>query len=158
MAPQGLSMWARAQRGLQPVEAYNTFKAWLDERNPRFAFSVARNLVLGSMIPAAEQSWAALMRQEARGRMAYLVPKGTILCLPTTPFPAPLAGQPLSVIDPLHDRITCLCAQGGLAGHPQVNIPGATVDGLPVGLSIIGARGSDANLVAVARALEAQAD
>ena len=148
-------MWARAQRGLQPVEAYNTFKAWLDERNPRLAFSVARNLVLGSMIPAAEQSWAALMRQEARGRMAHLLPPGTILCLPTTPFPAPLAGQKLSVIDPLRDRITCLCAQGGLAGHPQVNIPGATVDGLPVGLSIIGPRGSDASLVAVAQALEA---
>jgi len=157
MAPQGLSTWARAQRSLQPVEAYDTFKAWLDERNPRFAFSVARNLVLGSMIPAAEQSLAKLMRQEVRGRMAHLLPEGTILCLPTTPFPAPLAGQKLSVIDPLRDRITCLCAQGGLAGHPQVNIPGATVDGLPVGLSIIGPRGSDASLVAVARALEAQA-
>jgi amidase len=148
-------MLARAQRSLQPVEAYDTFKPWLDERNPRFAFSVARNLVLGSMIPAAEQSFARLMRQEVRGRMAHLLPEGTILCLPTTPFPAPLAGQPLSVIDPLRDRITCLCAQGGLAGHPQVNIPGATVDGLPVGLSIIGPRGSDASLVAVARALEA---
>jgi amidase len=154
MAPQGLSVWARAQRTLQPFEAYTTFKGWLDERNPRFAFSVARALVTGSMIPESERSWAALMRQEARGRMAHLLPKGTILCLPTTPFPAPLRGQPLSVLDPLRDRITCLCAQGGLAGHPQVNLPGATVDGLPVGLSIIGARGSDASLVAVARALD----
>jgi amidase len=157
MAPQGLSVWARAQRSLQPIEAWNTFKPWLDERNPRFAFSVARQLLLGSMVPAADQSWAALMRQEVRGRMAHLLPPGTILCLPTTPFPAPLVGQPLSVLDPLRDRITCLCAQGGLAGHPQVSLPGGTVDGLPVGLSIIGPRGSDATLVAVARALEAQA-
>jgi len=157
MAPQGLSVWARAQRTLQPVEAWNTFKDWLDERNPRFAFSVARQLLYGSTIPAADQSWAALMRQEARGRMAYLVPAGTILCLPTTPFPAPPRGSRLSALDPLRDRITCLCAQGGLAGHPQVSIPGATVDGLPVGLSIIGPRGSDASLVAVARALEGTA-
>ena len=154
MAPPGLSVWARAQRSLQPVEAYNTFKPWLDERNPRFAFSVAKALVTGSMISAADQAWGTLMRQEARGRMAHLLPEGTILCLPTTPFPAPKVGLPLSVLDPLRDRITCLCAQGGLAGHPQVNLPGATVDGLPVGLSIIGARGSDASLVAVARALE----
>jgi amidase len=154
MAPPGLSVWARAQRTLQPFEAYTTFKAWLDERNPRFAFSVARALVMGSMIPESERGWAALMRQEARGRMAHLLPEGTILCLPTTPFPAPLRGQPLSALDPLRDRITCLCAQGGLAGHPQVSLPGATVDGLPVGLSIIGPRGSDATLVAVARALE----
>jgi len=154
MAPQGLSVWARAQRSLQPVEAYNTFKPWLDARNPRFAFSVAKALVAGSMIPESDRAWGNLMRQEARGRMAHLLPEGAILCLPTTPFPAPLVGQPLSVLDPLRDRITCLCAQGGLAGHPQVSLPGATVDGLPVGLSIIGPRGSDASLVAVARALE----
>ena len=154
MAPQGLSTWARAQRSLQPVEAWNTFKDWLDTRNPRLAFSVARQLVASSMISPADQSWAALMRQEARARMAHLLPAGTILCLPTTPFPAPLRGQPLSVLDPLRDRITSLCAQGGLAGHPQVSLPGATVDGLPVGLSIIGSRGSDASLVAVALALE----
>ncbi|MDP1964897.1 MAG: amidase [Reyranella sp.] len=154
MAPQGLSVWARAQRSLQPHEAYNTFREWLDKGNPRFAFSVARGLVMGSMIPESERAWANLMRQEARGRLAYLLTPGTILCLPTTPFPALLRGLPLSVLDPLRDRITCLCAHGGLAGFPQVNLPGATtVDGLPVGLSILGARGSDATLVAVARAL-----
>jgi amidase len=155
MAPQGLSVWARAQRTLQPYEAYLTFKDWLDERNPRLAYSVARNLAIGALIPESERSWANLMRQEARGRMAYLLPVRTILCLPTTPFAAPLRGQRLSILDPLRDRITCLCAQGGLTGHPQVSIPGASVDGLPVGLSIIGPRGSDATLVAVARALAA---
>ena len=55
----------------------------------------------------------------------------------------------------MRDRITCLCAQGGLTGSPQVSLPGATVDGAPVGLSIIGGRGSDASLVALAQAMEA---
>lgn len=154
MAPPGLSVWARAQRTLQPHEAWQTFRSWLDERNPRMAFSVARGLVMGSMIPESERAWANLMRQEARARMAWLLPPGTILCLPTTPFPALLRGRKLSELDPQRDRITCLCAQGGLAGHPQVSLPGAEVDGLPVGLSIIGPRGSDATLVAVARAME----
>jgi amidase len=36
-----------------------------------------------------------------------------------------------------------------------VSLPGAHVAGLPVGLSIVGARGSDAMLVAVAKAMEA---
>jgi amidase len=154
MAPQGLSVWARAQRTLQPAEAWQTFKAWVDRDNPRFAFNVARGLVFGSMIPESERSWANLMRQEVRGRLRHLLPPDTILCMPTTPFPAPKRGLPLSTLDPLRDRITCLCAHGGLAGHPQVNIPGATVDGAPIGLSILGARGSDAMLVAVARAME----
>ena len=40
-----------------------------------------------------------------------------------------------------------------LTGVPQVSIPGAELDGLPVGLSIVGSPGSDATLVAVAAAL-----
>jgi amidase len=75
--------------------------------------------------------------------------------MPTTPFPAPLRGLPLTTLDPLRARINCLTAHGGLTGVPQVTVPGASVEGLPVGLSILGARGSDATLVAVARALEA---
>ena len=81
------------------------------------------------------------------------MPEGTILCLPTTPFAAPRCGQPLSVTSALRFRVICLCAHGGLTGVPQVSIPGATVGGLPVGLSIVGPRGSDASLVALARAM-----
>jgi len=153
MAPAGITQWARAQRTLQPSEAWLTFKDWIDRDNPRFAFSVAWNIILGSMIPVSERGWAQLVRQEARGRMRYLLPEGTILCLPTTPFPAPKRGEPLSVAGPQRDRILCLCCHGGLAGVPQVSIPGAAVDGLPVGLSIVAGPGADTSLIAVAVAL-----
>ncbi|MGO4175120.1 amidase [Bosea sp. TAF32] len=155
MAPQGLSVWARAQRSLQPVEAWQTFKPWIERHNPRMAFSVAAGLLAGSQVSMSEQNWAALMREEARARLRYLLPPGTILCLPTTPFPAPLRGLSIPQLQPMRDRITCLCAQGGLTGSPQVSIPGATVDGAPIGLSIIGGRGTDASLIAVAQAMEA---
>jgi amidase len=155
MAPPGLASWARAQRTIQPFEAWQTFQDWIERANPRLQFSVARNLMQGAAIPPGELAWARLVRDEARGRMRQLLPPGTILCLPTTPFPAPPRGQPLSVTDALRNRITCLCAHGGLTGVPQVNLPGAMMDGLPVGLSIIGPRGGDAGLVAVARALAA---
>jgi amidase len=154
MAPPGLTAWARAQRTLQPWEAWQTFKEWIDRDNPRMAFSVARNLALATTIPESERQWAALVRAEARARLTALLPAGTILCLPTTPFPAPPKGLPLATLEPLRARITCLAAHGGLTGLPQVSLPGAHVDGLPVGLSIVGARGSDAALVAVARAME----
>jgi len=154
MAPAGITQWARAQRTLQPSEAWLTFRDWIDRDNPRFAFSVARNIILGSMIPDGERGWARLVRREACGRMRYLLPEGTILCLPTTPFPAPKRGEPLSVASEERDRLLCLCCHGGLTGVPQVSIPGAAIDGLPVGLSIVGGPGCDATLVAVARALE----
>jgi len=154
MAPQGLSVWSRAQRTLQPVEAWQTFQPWVEKTNPRMAFGVVAGLLNGAQMPVAERNWAALMRQEARARLRHLLPPGTILCLPTTPFPAPLRGLPMPQLQPLRDRINCLCAQGGLTGSPQVSLPGATVDGAPVGLSIIGGRGTDAALIAVALAME----
>jgi amidase len=65
----------------------------------------------------------------------------------TPPFAAlPVSSRRLA-------RISCLCSHGGVTGVPQVSIPGAAVNGLPIGLSIVGGRGSDATLVAVARAL-----
>ncbi|MGG5817938.1 amidase [Falsiroseomonas sp. HW251] len=154
LAPPGLTAWARAQRTLQPVEAWDTFKAWVERDNPRFAFSVARGLVMAAMTPEAERGWAAMVRQEARGRMRWLLPSGTVLAMPSTPFPAPKAGLPVPALTPIRDAILGLCAVGGLAGHPQVNIPGALAEGRPVGLSLIAARGADALLVRTALALE----
>lgn len=154
MAPQGLSVWQRAQRVLQGSEAWRTFEPWLDQANPRLAWSVARALVQGAGFTDAERTAAALMRQEARGRLRHLLQPGVILCLPTTPFPAPHRGLPLHALGPLRERISCLTCQGGLAGVPQLNIPGATVAGAPVGLSIIGGRGTDLVLLRVALALE----
>jgi len=154
MAPPGISTWAKAQRTLQPYEGWQTFKDWLDRDNPVMAYSVARGLAQAGTIPQAERDWAMMMRQEARARMDFLLPPGTVLCMPTTPFPAPLKGLAISETDALRMQITCLCSHGGLTGVPQVSIPGATLDGLPIGLSIIGRWGSDGQLVALAKALE----
>ena len=154
MAPQGLSVWSRAQRVLQSSESWATFAPWLDDANPRLAWTVARGLVFGSTLTDADRAQAALMRIEARARMAMLLPPGTILCMPTTPFPAPRVGLPGRVLGPLRERISCLTSHGGLTGVPQVSLPGAVVDGLPVGLSIVGGRGADLDLLAVAARLE----
>ena len=155
LAPPGLSVWARAQQTLQRHEAWATFHAWIDRVNPRMAYSVARNLALTATVPDSDRQWAALMRDEARARLEWLLPPGVILCMPTTPFGAPPKAMPVSALDPLRARIACLTAHGGLTGRPQVSLPGASVAGVPVGLSIVGARGSDATLVAVAKAMEA---
>lgn len=156
LAPQGLSVWGRAQRTLQMAEAWETFRPWVEQENPRFAFLVARSLLAGSMIAKPDLVWAALMRDEARGRLGHLLSGGAILCMPTTPCIAPLQGQPLAVLDRARDRINCLAAHGGLAGHPQLSLPLGEVEGAPVGLSIVGARGADMALAAVAQALEDQ--
>ena len=87
MAPPGLSTWARAQRTLQPWEAWQTFKQWVERDNPRLQWSVARGLAFAALTSEPDRQWAEQMRVEARARLAWLLPPGTILCLPSTPFP-----------------------------------------------------------------------
>ena len=152
LAPAGLSTWARAQRTLQPREAWRTFRDWVERDNPRFAFTVARNLLQGAAVQDTDLQWAGLVRIEARARLVRLLPPGTVLCMPTTPFPAPPRRTPVREQDELRLRIATLASHGGLTGVPQVSLPGATVDGLPVGLSILARHGADSALVALARA------
>jgi len=153
MAPGGLSIWARAQRTLQPWEGWLTFKDWLDRKNPRMTYSVARNLVLASQITEAERQWAEMLRADARGRMRHLLDGDTVICMPTTPFPAPRKGLSVSEQGPLRNRIACLCSHGGLTGVCQVSVPVAEVNGRPIGLSLVGRPGNDARVISLAVAL-----
>ena len=82
-----------------------------------------------------------------------MLEEGAILCIPTTPFPAPPTDSTLEALDAYSARIGLLCSFAGMAGLPQMNLPLGQVDGKPVGLSIIAWRGGDARLAGIARAL-----
>ena len=153
LAPQGLSVWARAQRTLQIPEALATFRDWVESANPRLSMRVARTLVSAESVTEAQRQWAKLMRHEVRSRLRDLLGEGTILCLPTTPFPAPPIGLPLSRHNETGLRIACLTAAAGLSGLPQLSVPGGRAQGRPVGLSLIGPPGSELALAGVVHAL-----
>jgi amidase len=59
----------------------------------------------------------------------------------------------LGEIDRLSARIALLTSFAGLTGVPQLSLPLGRLDGCPVGLSILAARGGDARLAGIARAL-----
>jgi amidase len=86
--------------------------------------------------------------------LAALEP-GTIVLMPTAPFPAPLRGQPRSAMWAQRSAISTLTSIAGTLGAPQLSLPLAEVDGLPVGLSILARPGEDAMLLAFARSLPA---
>ena len=156
MALDGLVSWSKAQRTIQPAEGWQSFSDWIDNHNPRMSYTVARNLFIASQTSQGDLSWAQLVRRQARARMKTLLEPGAVLCMPTTPFCAPLTGLPVSQTDELRMRISVLCCHGGLTGVPQVSIPGTTIgeDNAPIGLSIVAGHHRDSELLAVAAALE----
>ncbi|SFH99044.1 amidase [Albimonas pacifica] len=154
LAPPGLAAWAQAQRALQLAEAWATFGPWVEAEVPRFSYLVARTLMAGSATTEAQQGPARLVRDDARGRLAHLTKGGGVVALPATPDPAPLKNLPLAQMDRARERINANCAVGGLTGHPVLVLPAGDVEGAPVGLAVIGARGADASLLALAQAWE----
>jgi amidase len=151
LAPTHLGDWSGQQQVLQGREAWETARDWIDQVNPRFSFEVSERYRAASAISDPEVEAAKSARDAIITRMSAMLADGSIVCLPTTPTPAPLRGEPLSTRNTLRRRISMLTCIAGTTGMPQINLPLTEVDGLPVGLSLLGKRGSDEILIAFGR-------
>lgn len=150
-----LADWFSHQRAIQGREAWDTFGEWIDRHNPRFAFDIADNFVRGRETPNAVLAAAREFRAARRAELMAMLDQETIFLLPTAPFPAPLRGQPRSTMWGQRTAISTLTTISGTLGAPQLSMPLALVDGLPVGLSILARPGGDDMLLAFARSLAA---
>ena len=146
----GLAQWSVQQQVLQSREAWVTAKDWIAQVNPRFNFWVAERYIFGRSVTDDEVETAQVARQEVIQRMDEVTQGGGVVCLPTSPGPAPLLGQSLAERRDVLSRIVSLTCMGGTTGRPQISVPVADVNGLPVGLSFLGERGSDELLISLA--------
>ena len=98
----------------------------------------------------AEVARGDSVRKTFRAKLAKLLGKDGVLLLPTVPDVAPLvsAGEP--ELEDFRNRALRLLCLAGLSGFPQISIPVAHRDDAPLGLSLIGPKGSDKSLVAFA--------
>lgn len=138
-----LELWRGWQQLLQSYEAWQSAGDWVDRCNPRFGYDVARRLMEAALITDEEAAAAQAGREAVQAHMADILTPGTVICMPTAPFPAPRAGQPQSAMWDSRFRILILTCLAGLLGAPQISMPLSEVDGMPVGLSLIAAPGGD---------------
>lgn len=150
LAPEGLAAWSEQQQILQGWEAWETARDWIDQVNPRFSFEVTERYVSARATTEADRAVARSRRDAIRQRLDTVLPAEAVLCLPTTPGPAPRRGEGLSARRDVRARISMLTCIAGTTGRPQINLPLAEVDGLPIGLGLLGARGADELLLAFA--------
>jgi amidase len=149
LAPEGLPSWCAAQRQLQSFEFGRTFAGWVDRSNPRLSFEVARSLVGALAVQDSDLGAANATRARATAQLEALLGSSRLLCLPTAAVLPVRRDATLSEMGSACDRLLELTCIAGLAGLPQINLPWAeTADGIPIGLSLIGPRGSDRRLLA----------
>jgi amidase len=94
---------------------------------------------------------AETRRAHARERLRGLVGDDTVLAIPTTPGVAPRLGLDGEELESYRNRALSMLCSAGLAGLPQISLPIAEHEGLPLGVSLIAPAGRDRALIELAR-------
>ena len=108
-------------------------------------------LLTGLLLTGADEVQIQRVRRHVQLEAARLFEDLDVLVAPTTGGPAPFAERLdfQEVVDLLHTQYW------NATGEPALSVPIGRVEGLPVGMQIIGAAHTDAHVLAVGRAYQA---
>ncbi len=150
VSKEGLNEWYEVFRVLEFAEIWQEHGDWVREATPQFGSAVAARFDDASRITTEQREWAEKRRASIQQRLISLLADKSVLILPTAPGAAPLRSEspaPGTDIRRQAQALLCIACLGGL---PQLTLPLTTVDGCPVGISLIGRAGSDEYLLDVA--------
>ncbi|MFC0401604.1 amidase [Paraburkholderia rhizosphaerae] len=146
--------WAQSFRVLQAAEIAQQYGAWALQHLDSFGADIRARMQAAVTINSKQVHAAQRVRSDAIRALAHVFDESdTYIVMPTLPWIAPLIGASGVEVDEARVRSQQMLCIAGLAGLPQVNLPWTSFDGAPLGLSVIGARGDDEGVLAVARAV-----
>jgi amidase len=143
--------WRETVRLIQAREAWEADGAWITRTKPKLGPDVQERFDIASKVRDEDLAGPRKFREDVTALMADVLAGGAVLCLPTSPTPPPARDASLETLGEVRIRAMSMCSVAGLARLPQLSIPAGTVGGAPIGFSLIGARGSDMMLLALAR-------
>jgi amidase len=136
-----------AFRWVQGREAWVSDGAMIDRFAPPLGPGVAERFAFSKSVSDAEYARGEAVRKSFRAKLARLLGSDGVLILPTVPDVAPLVSAQEPELDDFRNRALRLLCLAGLSGFPQISLPVAQRAGAPLGLSLIGPKGSDKSLV-----------
>jgi amidase len=151
LAPEGLRALQDAYRALQSQEVWACLGNWVSATEPKFGPGVAERFAVARTLPEADAVAGQAVRRRMQARLRPLLAGGAVLVYPTSPCPAPLLAASPAEQQRVREATLCVTAIAGLAGLPEVTLPAGTVEGVPVGLSLVGGAGADRALLGLAK-------
>lgn len=107
-----------------------------------------RRFLEGKQVTGAEFTRAMSQRAQARRRMDDALDRHSLILAPMTPHVAPLI--PSGNCEVPMPEIGTFAYMANLTGLPAISVPCGSVNGLPVGLQIIGRHGEEATVLRAA--------
>lgn len=153
VAREGLRAWFDVFRVLQFSEIHEAHHEWIERVKPTFGPQIKPRFDAVARTDAAEVARMRLVRADVQARLDVLLADNAVLMLPTMPDIAPLLQLPPDATVAFREQSLGLLCIAGLGGLPQINLPFATLNGCPLGISLIAARGNDEMLFEIARQL-----
>jgi amidase len=139
--------FADSFRILQGGEIVQQHGAWIDRHGPTFGPGIRERFLWIRTIDAEAVASATLVRERVARHMDALLGDDGLLMLPTAPGIAPPLRTPAAELEAFRAQALALLSIAGLARLPQVTLPLGTLEGCPLGLSLLAPRGRDRGLL-----------
>jgi amidase len=152
---EDLENWSKTIAVFREREGWDTHRDWIERFHPRLQEQNLMRMKLGQNVTDDDVARAKVKRDAIRKRMEALLAGGAVLAVPAGPGVAPPRATGNESTWRLVAKNGRINSVSPLAGLPQVSLPLAKVDGLPMGVGLMAWRGNDEMLLEIARGLSA---
>ena len=150
LCTERLQDWQQAFRSVQGHEAWALHGDWIRRHGSNLGAAIKDRFEWASTVQDEEASLArTTMLKNADVVHTFL--EDAVICMPTVSYLAPKKGQASSDQDRIN-ALSLLCI-ASIAGLPQITMPLVVFDGKALGLSLMGKRHSDRQLLSLAQRL-----
>ena len=140
-------------RTLQGNEIWQQHGEWIEYTQPDIAKDIMLRLNWCKTITTQEVEQAKAQQSVVINHLNALFEEIDVLIIPTTPGVAPRCDADETTLANDRNALLALTAIAGLAGLPQLHLPLFTLHNAPCGLSLVGKKGNDLALLALAKKL-----
>jgi amidase len=142
--------WVRIYRTLVSAEAMCSHGTWILNERPALGPMTKSGFDIGRTLDRSKLGECIGMREHYAYQLRRSIRASELLLIPTAPTTAPMKGSSRDRNSDYYQRALALNAIAGTGRLPQISMPLSMASGAPIGLSIIGAYGEDAFLLAIA--------
>lgn len=153
VSDEGLSEWFEVFRVLQFAEIWDTHREWVTRVKPKFGTAIGKRFEAVAQVTPAEVAQMTPRREAIAAHLDKLLAGNAVMILPTVPDIAPLLNCPHDQTTAFRERAMRMLCISGLGRLPQISLPLAMLNGCPLGISIVAARGNDELLLELARSI-----